>query len=66
MTGDATPESTAPAEELPFEELPFDDVPFEELPLADLGLVELESRMDAEGQAGGVVTVVVNVIQGQW
>jgi hypothetical protein len=54
------------AEELPFEELPFDDVPFEELPLADLGLVELESRMEAEGQAGGVVTVVVNIIQGQW
>jgi hypothetical protein len=60
------PERTASAEELPFEELPFDDVPFEELPLADLGLVELESRMEAEGQAGGVVTVVVNIIQGQW
>lgn len=66
MAGNGIPERTAPIEKPPFEELPFDDVPYEELPLADLGLVELESRMETEAEAGGVVTVVVNIVSGKW
>jgi hypothetical protein len=66
MAGEGTPKKPTPIEELPFEEIPFDEVPFEELPLADMGLVELESRMEAEAEAGGVVTVVTTIVQGKW
>ncbi|MET8160796.1 hypothetical protein ABZT47_30940 [Sphaerisporangium sp. NPDC005289] len=61
-----TPETTTPFDELPFEKLPFDELPLEELPIEGLGLVELESRMEAEGEAGGVVTVVTQIVTAQW
>ncbi|WP_405914687.1 hypothetical protein [Streptomyces sp. NBC_00728] len=66
MAGDVTSERTAAAGDLPFEELPFDEVPFEELPVGELGLVELESRMAADGEAGGNVTVVQTIAHWEW
>ncbi|MFE9883310.1 hypothetical protein [Streptomyces sp. NPDC005784] len=66
MAGDVASERTGPAGDLPFEALPFDDLPFEDLPVGELGLVELESRMEAEAEAGGNVTVVQTIVSGEW
>ncbi|MFB7453317.1 hypothetical protein ACFTWS_39060 [Streptomyces sp. NPDC057027] len=66
MAGDQAGERSGPVGDLTFEELPFDDIPFEDLPVDGLGLVELESRMEAEAEAGGNVTVVQTIIYGEW